>query len=147
MIAERTLQLGAACVALTDLRFRVVFKCYGQMAADKTAERLMQALRFLHVKRQRGVAFRQTVAFDMQQLQLILTRGTTKQRHFWKTRIAPLPLGDFHHDGFFQLFNAKYAVIKRLRIAFDQVEIFGTIFQSRQLLADQGEIRHDNRVT
>ncbi|SSM24412.1 Uncharacterised protein [Klebsiella pneumoniae] len=52
MGAQRTLQLAAAAVEFADLFFRIVLESHRQMAADKAAEGLVQALGFLHIERQ-----------------------------------------------------------------------------------------------
>ncbi len=52
MARKRTLQLTTAGVELTNFGFRIGFKGNAQMAANKAAERLMQTLGFLHIKRQ-----------------------------------------------------------------------------------------------
>ena len=147
MASQRTLQLTAAGVELANFGFRIGLKGHAQMAADKAAERLMQTLRFLYIKRQGRKTFRKRFALGMQAFNAAFTRGAAKQRQFREARIAPLAIGDFHHHRFFQLVNAEYAVIKRLRISFDEVEIFRAVFQPCKLVRNQRQIRHHNRVT
>ena len=83
----------------------------------------------------------------MEALNTAFTRGTAKQRQFREAGVTPLAVSDFHHHRFFQLVNAKHAVIERLRIPFDQIEIFRAIFQPGELVRNQRQIRHHNRVT
>ncbi|MNS88005.1 hypothetical protein D3C72_1219630 [compost metagenome] len=83
----------------------------------------------------------------MQTFNTVFACGTTKQRQRWETGIAPLTIGDFHHHRFFKLIHAEDAVIKGLRIAFDQVEIFRTLFQAFKLVGNQGQIRHNDGVS
>ncbi|MPM76410.1 hypothetical protein SDC9_123408 [bioreactor metagenome] len=51
---QRTFQLNATAVELANFGFRIGFKSHRKMAANEAAERLMQTLRFLNVKRERG---------------------------------------------------------------------------------------------
>ncbi len=146
MLRQRALQLGATGVELAELRFGIFLEGDRQMRADKAAERLMQTLRFLHVERERGVAFRQAIALDVQLLQLIFTRGAAEQRHLGKAGIAPLTLRHLHHHRVLQLFHGEDAVVERLRIALNQVEIFRALFQTVELLAHQRQIRHHDSV-
>ena len=147
MAGKRTLQLTTAGVELADFSFRIGLKGNAQVAAEKAAERLMQTLRFLNIKRQGCKTFRKRFALSVQAFNTVFTRGAAKQRQFREARIAPLAIGDFHHHRFFQLVDAEYAVIKRLRIPFDEVEIFRAVFQPCKLVRNQRQIRHHNRVT
>lgn len=75
MTGNRPFQLAAAGIELANFGFRVGFEGHGQMAADKAAECLMQALGFLHVERQRRKAFRQRFALSVQALDAAFARG------------------------------------------------------------------------
>ncbi len=147
MTGNRPFQFATAGIEFANFRFRVGFEGHGQMAADKAAKRLMQTLGFLHVKRQRRKAFRQRFTLGVQAFDAAFARGAAKQRQFREAGVAPLTVGDFDHHRFFQLVDAEYAVIERLRIPFDQVEIFRAIFQTGKLLRNQRQIRHHDRVT
>ena len=146
MTCNRTFQLATAGVQLADFGFRIRVKRYGEMAADKAAERLMQTLSFLHVKRQGRKTFRQRFTLGVQALDAAFARGAAKQRQLREAGVTPLTVGNFHHHRFFQLVDAEHAVIERLRIPFDQVEIFRAIFQAGKLLRNQRQIRDHNRV-
>ncbi len=143
---QRAFKLGTTGGELADLRFRIGFKGDGQMTTDKAAERLVQTLGFLHIERERGKAFGERLALGVQTFNAAFTRGTAKQRQRREARITPLAVGDFHYHRFFQLVDAKDAVIERLRIPFDQIEIFRAIFQPFKLVSNQGEIRHHDSV-
>ncbi|MOA32765.1 hypothetical protein D3C78_1540090 [compost metagenome] len=73
----------------------------------------------------------------MQYFQAILTCGTAKQRHSRVTRVTPLAFGSFNQHRAVLFFDGEYAVIERLRIPLDQIEIFRTVFQPFQHLAYQ----------
>ena len=122
---------------MTNFRFRVGFKRNRQMATDKTAKRLMQTLSFLDVKRERGETFGQPLTFSMQGFNAALPRGTTKNWYCREAGITPLTFSGFHHHRFFQLIHAEDAVIERLRIPFDEIEIFRAICQSFELPGDE----------
>ncbi len=147
MIGQRTFQFNATAIQLTNFRFRVGFKRHRQMAADKAAKRLVQTLGFLDVKGERCKTFRQPFTLGMQGFDTAFARGTTKNRHRREAGITPLTLGGFYYYRFFQLINAENAVIKRLRIPFDEIEIFRTIRQSFKLFGDQRQIRHHDSMT
>ncbi|MNL19294.1 hypothetical protein D3C87_1404870 [compost metagenome] len=72
----------------------------------------------------------------MQAFDAVFTRGAAKDRQRREARITPLAIGDFHHHRFFQFVYAEYAVIKGLRVPFDQIEIFRTFFKPFQLFSD-----------
>ncbi|CNU78096.1 Uncharacterised protein [Salmonella enterica subsp. enterica serovar Bovismorbificans] len=133
MRRQRALQLDATPVQSANFRFRIVLKGNRKVATDKTAERLVQTLGFLHVKRERGKALGKHFPFRMETFNTVLARRTAKNRQRRKTRITPLTVGNFHDHRLFQLVNAEYAVIKRLRIAFDQVQIFRAVGQTFKL--------------
>src|SRR5690606_17605287 len=112
MAGNCALKLATAGVELANFRFRVSLKGHSQMATDKAAKCLMQALGFLHVKRQRRKTFRQCFTLSVQALNTTFTRGAAKQRKFREARVTPLTVSDFHHYRFFQLVNAEHAVIE-----------------------------------
>ena len=112
------------------------------MAADEAAKSLMQTLCFLHVKRQGRKTLGQRFTLGMQGFNAVFTRGAAKQRQRREARITPLAVGNLHHHRFFQLVHAEYAIVKGLRIAFDQIEIFRTILQPFKLLGNLRQIRH-----
>ena len=134
MRIQRALEFAAAAIEFADLFFRIVIKGNSQMATDEAAEGLMQALRFLHVKRQRSKTLGETFTLGVQRFDAVFTGGAAKQRQRRETRIAPLAVGNLHHHRFFQLIDAEYAVIEGLRIAFDQIQVFRAIFQPFELL-------------
>ncbi len=143
---KRPLKLGTTGRELADLRLWIGFKRHRQMATDKAAKRLVQTLGFLDIERERGEALRQRLTLGMQAFDAAFTCGAAKQRQRRKARITPLAIGNFHHHGLFQFVDAKDAVIERLRIPFDQIEIFRAIFQAFKLVSDQRQIRHHDSV-
>ena len=136
MIGQRTFQFNATAIQLANFRFWIGFKRHRQMAADKAAERLMQTLGFLYIKGERGETFRQPFTLGMQGFDTAFTRCTTKNRHLREAGITPLTLGGFHHHRIFQFINAEDAIIKRLRIPFDEIEIFRAIRQPFKLFGN-----------
>ena len=137
MIGQRTFEFNATAVQLANFRFRIGFKCHRQMAANKAAKRLVQTLGFLDVKGERCKTFRQPFTLGMQGFDTAFARSTTKNRHRREAGITPLTLGGFHHHRFFKFIDAENAVIKRLRIPFDEIEVFRAIRQPIKLLSNQ----------
>ena len=82
----------------------------------------------------------------MQGFNAVFTCRAAKQRQRREARITPLAIGNLHHHRFFQLVDAEYAVVKGLRIAFDQIEIFRAIFQPLKLLGYPRQIRNHDRM-
>ena len=80
MGGQRPLQFAATRIQFTDFFFRVVLKGHRKMVADKAAERLMEALGFLHIKRQGRKALGQAFALGVQRFNAAFTRGAAKQR-------------------------------------------------------------------
>ena len=80
MGSQRPLQFAATRIQFADFLFRVVLKGHRQMVADKAAERLMQALGFLHIKRQRRKTLGQAFALGVQGFNTAFAGRAAKQR-------------------------------------------------------------------
>lgn len=132
MRRQRALQLDATPVQSANFRFRIVLKGNRKVATDKRLERPCK--RWVFCTSNESVAKRsESTSRSAWRLSIRFSRAARKNRQRRKTRITPLTVGNFHDHRLFQLVNAEYAVIKRLRIAFDQVQIFRAVGQTFKL--------------